>query len=185
MLLAGNGCGPPPHAVNLPPPVEVAALGVGDVFELRIVGEDKLPSQYTVAPDGTVDIPYVPRLNVEGKEPQAVSQLIREQLIANKILRNPYVSVSIKESRSKRVEVIGEVTKSGSIPLDSGMTLLRAISISGGFNALANKSRVTITRKVKGGTVAGTVNVDDVFANRIPDPLLQSGDRIDVPQKVF
>jgi len=28
---------------------------VGDVFELQIIGEDKLPTEYTVAPNGTVE----------------------------------------------------------------------------------------------------------------------------------
>jgi protein involved in polysaccharide export with SLBB domain len=184
-LLLAAGCAPPPHPLDLPPPSEVTTLGVGDVFELRIVGEEKLPTVYTVAPDGTVDLPYVKRVHVGGLEPQELSEVVRAKLIERQILADPSVSVNMKEYNSKRIQIIGEVHQSGSLPLVPGMTLLRAISIAGGFNALAKKSEVTIRRRVKGGTKAATVNVDDIIDNRIPDPLLQAGDSINVPQKVF
>src|SRR5262249_9577732 len=133
LALGAGGCGPPPRPIELPPPVEVTTLGVGDVFEMHIVGEDKLPSSFTVAPDGSVDLPYIKRVQVAGLEPQEVSALIRKRLIEGAVLVDPSVSVSMKEYNSKRVEVIGEVSKPGSIPLAPGMTLLRAISIAGGF----------------------------------------------------
>jgi polysaccharide export outer membrane protein len=185
VLLLVPACAPPPHPIDLPPPSEVTTLGVGDVFELRIVGEEKLPIQYSVAPDGTVDLPYVKRLRVEGLEPQELSDLVRAKLIEREVLADPSVSVQMKEYNSKRIQIIGEVHQSGSLPLVPGMTLTRAISIAGGFNALAKKSEVSIRRRVKGGTKAATVNVDDILDNRIPDPLLQAGDLINVPQKVF
>jgi polysaccharide export outer membrane protein len=63
------------------------------------------------------------------------------------------------------------------------MTLLRAISLSGGLTSLANKDRVTIRRKVKGSTVAATVSVEDIIDNRIADVPLQAGDSIYVAQR--
>jgi polysaccharide export outer membrane protein len=186
LVFFAAGCAAAPVApFNLPPPVEVTTLGVGDVFEIRIVGEEKLPVSYTVAPDGTVDLPYIKRIKVSGLEPQQVAQQVRERLIAMDVLTDPNVSVSMKEYNSKRVEVLGEVARPGSVPLAPGMTLLRAISLSGGFSALAKKSEVTIRRRVNGGTRAATVSVDDIIDNRRPDLPLQAGDSINVPQKVF
>jgi len=185
LLVAAASCGPPPKPLDLPAPREVAALGVGDVFEIRVVGEEKLPIMYTVAPDGTIDYPYIKRIKVAGLEPQQLSDLVRTKLMERKIWDDPYVSVSIKEYNSKRFEVIGEVAHPGSFAMTSGMTLLRAISIAGGFNAMAKRTQVTVRRKVKDGTSAATVNVEDIIDNKIPDPLLQSGDSINVPQKVF
>jgi protein involved in polysaccharide export with SLBB domain len=185
LAMGARACGPPPHAVELPPPVEVTTLGVGDVFELRIVGEDKLPSSFTVAPDGTVDLPYIKRIRVSGLEPQEVAALVRQRLISEAVLVDPSVSVSMKEYNSKRVEIIGEVSKPGSIPLVPGMTLLRAISIAGGFTNMARKGEVTIRRRVKDGTRAAVVSVENIIDNRIPDLLLQAGDSIYVPQRAF
>jgi protein involved in polysaccharide export with SLBB domain len=186
-LLFMSGCASaPPHAVDLPPPLEATTLGVGDVFVLRIVGEDKLPTDFTVAPDGSADLPYIKRVNVEGLEPQELAEAVRRKLVEGQILTDPSVSISVKEYNSKRVEVIGEVQKPGSIPLQPGMRLLRVLAVAGGVNALANKNRVTIRRKMKGGaTKVVTVSVQEIIDNKIPDPPLQSGDSINVEQRVF
>lgn len=184
LLLFASACSlGPPRPLALPPPIDVATLGPGDVFEVHIVGEDKLPTAFTVAPDGTADLPYVHRVSVAGLEPQQIAEEVRIRLIRGKILADPGVSVSIKEATSKRVEILGEVQKPGSVPLQSGMTLLRAISLSGGFNAMANTGRVTIRRRVGAGTRAATVSVDDIMQNRIPDPFLQAGDSVNVESR--
>jgi polysaccharide export outer membrane protein len=173
------------HPVDLPPPVTATRIGVGDVFELRIVGEEKLPVTYTVAPDGTVDLPYIKRVKVDGLEPQELAATVRAKLIEQQILNDPSVSISVKEYNSQRVEVLGEVQKPGSIPLVPGMKLLRAIAMAGGFNALANKNRVVLRRRVQGGTKVVNVRVEDIIDNRIPDVQLQAGDSINVEQRVF
>jgi protein involved in polysaccharide export with SLBB domain len=173
------------HPVDLPPPVTATRIGVGDVFELRIVGEDKLPFTYTVAPDGTVDLPYIKRVKVDGLEPQELAATVRAKLVEQQILTDPSVSISVKEYNSQRVEVLGEVQKPGSIALVPGMKLLRAIAMAGGFNAMANKNRVILRRRVQGGTKVVTVSVEDIIDNRIPDPQLQAGDSINIEQRIF
>lgn len=179
-------CGAPPKQPNLAAPVESTTIGVGDVFEVRIVGEDKLPTAFTVASDGTADLPYIKTVKVAGLEPQQVAQLVRKKLMEDQILTDPSVSVSIKEYNSKRIEVLGEVQKPGSFPLQPGMTVLRAISLAGGFTNIANKDRVTIRRRVEGKrTQAVVVSVEDIMDNRIDDIPLQAGDSIDVKQRAF
>lgn len=174
-----------PHPLDLPPPQEVTTLGAGDVFELHIVGEEKLPATFTVAPDGSVDLPYVHRVKALGLEPQQLAEQVRLKLVENQILVDPSVSISLKDLNSKRIEILGEIQKPGSLPMVSGMTLLRAISMAGGFTAMASRSRVMIRRRVGAGTKAATVSVEDIMANRIPDPLLQAGDSINIDQRVF
>lgn len=186
LLALGAACSGTPRPINLPQPVEVTSIGVGDVFELHIVGEEKLPTIFTVAPDGSVDLPYIKRIKVLGLEPQEIAEAVRKKLIEDEILTDPTVSVNIKEYNSKRVEVLGEVQKPGSLPLQPGMTLLRAITLSGGFNNIANKGKVTIRRRVKDGkTKAATISVEDIIDNKVPDPPLQAGDSVNVEQRVF
>ena len=186
LLLVLGGCGSAPKNVDLPAPIESTTVGVGDVVELHIVGEDKLPTTFTVASDGTVDLPYIKTVKVAGLEPQQVAQLVRAKLMEDQILTDPSVSVSIKEYNSKRIEVLGEVQKPGSLSIQPGMTLLRAISLSGGFNSIANKNKVMIRRRLKNGSIkAATVSAEDIIDNRIPDVPLQAGDSVNVAQRVF
>jgi polysaccharide export outer membrane protein len=186
VLAAAVACsGGQPQKVNLPPPIESSTVGVGDVFEMRVVGEDKLPITYTVASDGTVDLPYVERMKVIGLEPQQIADAYKKKLKDGDILKEPSVSILMKEYNSKRIEVFGEVQKPGSFPHTSGMTLLRAISLAGGFNAIANKDKIVIRRKVDGHTQAVMVSAGDIMENRLDDIPLQAGDTIDVKQRAF
>src|SRR3954454_11846487 len=121
LVLAALGCGGRPRArVNLPPRSESTTIGAGDVFELTIVGEDKLPKQFRVAPDGTVDLPYIHRVQVVGLEPQELAELIRKKLVEGDVLRDPSVAIDVREYNSKRVVVLGQVQKPGSFPLTPG-----------------------------------------------------------------
>jgi protein involved in polysaccharide export with SLBB domain len=180
------GCaGRPKSRVNLPPPVESTTIGAGDVFVLTIVGEDKLPKEFRVAPDGSVDLPYIHRVQVAGLEPQVIVDLVRKKLIEADILRDPSVAIDIKEYNSKRIVVLGQVQKPGSFPLTPGFTLIQAISQAGGFNAIANRDRVNLTRKTAGQTRTVVLSVDAITDGSLPDIPLQAGDTIFVIERIF
>ena len=186
-LLVCTACTSRPRSrVNLPPPVESSAIGPGDVFYVFIVGEDKLPKEFRVAPDGTVDVPYISRVSIAGLEPQQIADVIRSRLVAARILSDPSVSVAIKEYNSKKVNVLGQVQHPGSFPLTPGFTLIQAISLAGGFNAIANRDRITVTRGQPGGkTVTVVLSVDAITDGSLPDIPLQSGDTVFVNERVF
>lgn len=183
---AAPACTHVARPVNLPPPYDSTALGVGDVFELRIVGEEKVPTQFKIASDGTVMLPLVKRVTVAGLEPQKVEDVVVQKLKDDGQLTDPVVTVKVLEYNSKRVEIIGEVQKSGSFPLEPKMSLMRVIALAGGFNPMARKDKVSIRRQLRDGSVvAAEVNVDDIMANAIPDVPLQAGDSISVPQRIY
>lgn len=177
--------GRPRGTVDLPPPVESTTIGAGDLFVLMVVGEDKLPKEFRVAPDGTVDLPYIHRVHVAGLEPQEIADLVRQQLVEKDILRDPSVSVDIKEYNSKRVTVLGQVQKPGSFPLTPGFTLVQAISTAGGFNSIANRDRVNVTRKAGSNSRTAVVSVDAISEGSQPDIPLQAGDTIFVVERIF
>lgn len=186
-LLAVLGCaGRPKTRVNLPPPVESTTIGAGDVFVLSIVNEDKLPKEFRVSPDGSVDLPYIHRVQVAGLEPQEIVDLVRKKLMEADILRDPSVAIDIKEYNSKRVVVLGQVQKPGSFPLTPGFTLIQAISQAGGFNSIANRDRINLTRKTAAGQTRTIVlSVDAITDGTLPDIPLQSGDTIFVGERIF
>jgi polysaccharide export outer membrane protein len=185
-ILTVLGCaGRPNSRVNLPPPVESTTIGAGDVFVLSIVGEEKLPKEFRVAPDGTVDLPYIHRQQVAGLEPQEIVDLVRKKLMEADILRDPSVAIDIKEYNSKRVVVLGQVQKPGSFPLTPGFTLIQAISQAGGFSSIANRDRVNLTRKTAGQTRTIVLSVDAITDGSLPDIPLQAGDTIFVGERIF
>jgi len=171
--------------INLPPPVEVTALGPGDIFEMEIIDEDSKVREYTIAPDGTVDVPYIEGLKVEGLEQQEIAAAVRKALIDREILTQPRVLVSIKEFKSKRVVVSGQVKAESSLTFRTGMTLRAAISEAGGLTPLAKRGKIGVTRQTKGGEKTDYIDYDAIIRGLVPDPLLQAGDKIDVQQRVF
>jgi polysaccharide biosynthesis/export protein VpsN len=171
--------------VQLPPPVESTTVGPDDVFVLRIVGEKDLPEEYQVASDGTVDLPYIHRVTVSGLEPHEIARAVRERLIAEKVLRDPSVVVMIKDYRSKKITVLGQVQKPGSFSLTSGLTLLQAVSLSGGFTSIAKTDHVRLTRKVRDGARTVVLSVDSITEGRSPDVPLQAGDVLYISERVF
>lgn len=182
-----SACGPAidNSQVRLPDPVESTTLGPGDVFTMDVVGEPELPRDFQVASDGSVDFPYVHRLRVQGLEPQEVARAVRERLIAQRILTDPSIIVSVKEYNSKRVTVLGQVQRPGSFSLTPGMTLVQAISLAGGLNAIANGERLNLTRKDRQRTTTVVLSFDSITDGRSPDIPLQAGDQIYVHERVF
>ena len=187
LLVACVACGPKVDnsRVQLPPPIESSTIGPDDIFRMQIVGEKDLPDEYQVSSDGSVDLPYVHRIQAAGLEPQALAKLIRERLVEEQILRDPSVIVAIKEYRSKKITVLGQVQKPGSFSFTSGMTLLQAVSLSGGFTSIAKTDHVNLTRKTKTGTKTVILSVDSITEGRSPDVPLQAGDGIYVGERVF
>lgn len=173
------------HAVNLPPPTERNVLGPGDTFTLEIVGEKDLPHEYQVASDGTVDFPYVHTLKVADLEAQEVARLVRERLIAEKVLSDPSVVVQVKEYASRHVTLLGQVAKPGSFPLVPGMSLIQAISQAGGLTSVASSSHVNLTRKTAKGQQTVEIDVGAITEGKAPDVPLQAGDQIYVHERLF
>jgi polysaccharide export outer membrane protein len=182
-----SGCKSESVAVEVPlaPATMQSNLGPGDIFQLEIVGESDLPTQYQVAADGTVSFPYIGLMAVSGLEPQELAAKVKQDLIEKEILLSPSVIVSVQEYRSKRVSILGEVNKPGSFPVTPQMTLLQLVSQAGGLSSLALVSRVNLTRTTGKDVVTVTINIQDIYEGRTRDVLLQAGDKIYVHERVF
>ncbi len=186
VLIAGCGGSRPGPPKNLPPPVQSTVVGPGDVFEVFVLGESGLPKEYRVQPDGTIDFPYVDRLTVAGLEPQTIVDRLKSALVEKKILQDPQITLVMKQYNSKKVSVIGQVSKPGSVAWTEGMKLVDAISQSGWFTSLADSNHVLLTRNVSATkTVTAVVSVDAITDGVQADIPLQAGDTIKVDARVF
>jgi len=170
----------------LPPPNNAYTIGPGDRFDLLVIGEGSFPRDYTVASDGTIDLPMLHRQNVSGFEAQDLASHIRQLLMDGKFLKDPVVIVNVREFNSKRITVGGAVTKPGDYPYTPGLTLLRIIGTAGGFSSVANRTGVLITRRTaKGERVTAAFSVDAISEGRSSDVLLQAGDNVYVHERNF
>ena len=184
--LSMPGCGrhyPPPP--KLPEPIVNQQVGPGDLLEVFVVGEEKLPKEYEVSPDGTLAFPYIEPIKVAGLEPRQIATSLRDSLIEAKFLVSPQVQVKVKTYNSKKIQIIGQVAKQGPQPYQDGMTLVQAISAAGWFTPLADTNHVQIIRQTQSGSVNAIVSVDAITDNARADIKLQQGDTIKVDQRLF
>ena len=184
-FVVGCGGGNNNARLNLPPPTEKSTVGPGDLFTMEIVGEQGLPKEYQVASDGSVDLPYLHTVPVAGLEPQEIARLVRKLLIEKGFLSDPSVVVQVKEYNSRRITIMGQVAKPGTFPYSVGLTLLQAISQAGGPTGIANIDRVTLIRRVEGGSRNVVLSIGSIMEGRSADIPLQSGDRIFVHERLF
>jgi polysaccharide export outer membrane protein len=184
--LLGTGC-PRSGPVKHPPPVvSDMSLGPGDVIVIDVFNEETLEEKpYQVAQDGTIDYPLIDRVTVGGLNPEAVAELITLKLIEGEFLKNPQVSVLVKEYHSKRIHVLGEVKKPGTFSYQEDMSVVQAITLAGGFTPLAKETRVSVTRKTDEGEIVFVVDVKKIIGNKSSNVPLQAGDIVYVPERVF
>jgi protein involved in polysaccharide export with SLBB domain len=159
-------------------------LGSGDVFEVRVVGEQDLSGAYRVASDGSVAFPFCGRVDVGGKTAPETSEALTSCL-ADGYIKNPQVSVFIKERNSKKVFVFGEVAKPGTFPYEDNMNIVQAITLAQGFNKTAARNSVVVTRSIEGEDKRFRVQVDDIGTGKTENFALLPGDIIYVPESFF
>lgn len=168
-----------------PPATDDTTLGPGDVFAVRVYGEEPMSGSHQVAPDGTINFPLLGAVRVEGLEPPQVADRIQTLLKERDLLRNPHVSVYVEQYASKRVSVMGAVANPGTFPLEPGMTVVEAITRAGGFSALADRDGTVVTRRVGTETVRYRVPVARVTKGQARDIEVAAGDIIYVPERLF
>jgi protein involved in polysaccharide export with SLBB domain len=161
------------------------SLGAGDTFEVRVYGEKELTGKYSVERDGSVDFPLIGRVIVDGLEPAQVSDEIEIRLKDSEVLKNPQVSVLVTTYASKRISVVGAVSKPGNFPMANGLTVVQAIGLAGGFTSLADRNATLVTRRNKGKTNRFRVAVESVTEGKTDDFALQAGDIVYIPERIF
>jgi polysaccharide export outer membrane protein len=159
-------------------------LGPGDIFEVRVFDEQQLSGTYRVAPDGMIAFPMIGDIYCAGRTPVQVGKLL-EQKLAEGYLRTPQVFVSVKEIASKKVSVIGQVSKQGTFPFADRMTVIEAITQAGGFTAVAAKDDTVVTRFTDGNKRTLKVPVEAISEGRAANFCIRPGDIVFVPERIF
>jgi polysaccharide export outer membrane protein len=105
-------------------------VGAGDILEVTVYGETSLSGPVRVDNDGTFPYQYLNRVKAEGMTTSAIEEAM-EKALADGYLRNPQISVEVKEYRSQSVWVQGQVRAPGKYPLPANASLMDAIFLAG------------------------------------------------------
>ncbi len=137
-------------------------LGPGDVIEIIIFAGGKVQNRsvLTVSGQGTIPIPYLGETKAEGLTVNDLIKKITEDLKRDYFV-SPIVSISIKEYRSKKAYVLGEVKRPGLYEIKGDMTLLSLISLSGGVTLKAGNYALILrgqANKIKNYPIEKLVN---------------------------
>jgi polysaccharide export outer membrane protein len=100
-----------------------------------------------------------------------------------KFVTDPQVTVVVTEINSRRIFVLGEVTRPGAFPMLPNMTVLQAISSAGGFTLFANQKKIYVLRNDDGKQKRFNFDYRQVVRGEKPEQniILQPGDTIVVP----
>src|SRR5713226_8204355 len=156
-------------------------IGPQDVLKIDVWREDQLTRTVPVRPDGKITLPLLNDVQAAGLTPMDLAGVIRDEL--KNYVNNPQVTVSVTEINSRRIYVTGEVARAGAYPLLPQMTVLQALSSSGGFTQFARLKNIHVLRTVNGERAKLPFNYKEAINGKNPaqDIELQTGDVIVVP----
>ena len=161
-------------------------VGPKDLLEISVFGLDELNKTVRVSEDGKITLPLLGEIEVKGL---TKSELERKlvQLLEEKYLHNPQVTVFIREYMSKTVSVMGAVRAAVqgtcTYELLGRQTLLQIISKAGGLTSEAGDEIIVIRFHEDGTSTSMKISIDDLFIKgdtelNIP---LQPDDIINIP----
>ena len=156
-------------------------IGPQDLLKIDVWKEDQLTRTVPVRPDGKITLPLLNDVQAAGLTPMELAGVISEQL--KKYINNPQVTVSVTEINSRRVYVTGEVSKAGAYALLPRMTVLQALSSSGGFTQFARVKNIYVLRTENGKQVKMPFNYKEAVRGINPEQNIEllPGDVIVVP----
>ncbi|MEN6414596.1 MAG: polysaccharide biosynthesis/export family protein [Veillonellales bacterium] len=154
ILITMMGCGASASAQDY-------QLGAGDVLGIGVWGYDEFQNKepIIVRPDGKIAFPLLGEVEVAGRSPAEVSDILTAGL--SHYINTPHVTVNVMRFRTTRVYVLGEVEKPGMYEIEKQHNLLDAIGMAGGYTKDAAKKKVLIIRRDKSGqpVVANVLNL--------------------------
>lgn len=141
--------------LNIPTPKNYI-LSAGDELLINVWGDSELNLKLKVSSEGTILVPSLGPVSVSGLTVEAAENRIRQELgrimstlSGNTDGANTFVSVSLSQIRSIKVNIVGEVIAPGTYTLPSFATLFNALYAAGGINEIGSLRGIKVYRKSK------------------------------------
>jgi polysaccharide export outer membrane protein len=167
---------PPPDRMDLTTNGRAYYVGPFDRLTIDVFGIQEL-SQREVQVDaaGKISFPLAGTLQVSGLTPREIEQLLAAQLRTNYV-RDPQITVNLKETVSQVITIEGQVAKPGLYPAVGNLTLLRAMALAGGTTEFSKLNDVVIFRTVQGQRYAAIYDLDRIRHGVYADPEVFAND---------
>ncbi len=159
-------------------------LGPGDVVEVRVYREPELTGLYNVGVNGRFTFPLIGDVQADKGGVYELTTEITKRL-KQEYIRDPQVTVLLKETRSKKIFVLGLVKKPGSYVFESRMTVVQAIALAGGLQTLASNDLVLIRSQDDGGDLKFRIPFKQISRGQAPNSPLEPGDILFVPESWY
>lgn len=171
------------------PPVSVLTrggsdyrIGRQDLLEIHVFDLKELDQTVRVADDGSITLPLLGRLQVAGLTKGELETTIAT-LLEQRFVRNPQVTIFVKEYESKKVAVSGAVKKPDTYEMLGEKSLLEMISLAGGLDQNLGKEIIIFRAQEDGPTQRISIDLDKLVYEADPSlnvPVLP-GDIVYVP----
>ena len=111
-------------------------IGPNDVLSVTVWNQADVSGKYIVEHDGTFTFPLVGRVTTAGRTVRAL-EVELTRMLGDGIFKNPHVTVSVVEYRSKRVFLVGELRQPGTYTINDELRLIEALSRAGSVTPAA------------------------------------------------
>ncbi len=116
-------------------------LDEGDAVNIMVYGEPEMTMKLLLDKSVSISFPYIGQLVMKGKTPEQVSAEITERLKGD-YLQDPMVTVTVTGFR--KFYITGEVENPNGYAYEPGLTVEKAIALSGGFTDRADRKDINI-----------------------------------------
>jgi polysaccharide export outer membrane protein len=148
-----------------------------DTVTIAVFQVPDLSRDYPIDQSGRLTMPLLGRVDAVGVSTSELGKRI-EQRLNEKYLRNPNVTVTLKESASRVVTVDGSVRQPGIYPATGPLSLMQVVALARGTDELANPRRVAIFRTIEGKRMAAAFDLTSIRRGTDKDPPIFPGDTV-------
>jgi polysaccharide export outer membrane protein len=166
-----------------PTDARLMRLGPGDSISIQVYGQPDMSSTEYVADDGSINVPLVGHVQVAGISPVEAGTKVEKALAKGQFLVDPHVTISIVQSRSQRVIVLGEVRTPGRYTVDPNSSIMDLLAQAGGLTDKAADTAFVLRDDGKGNTTRTPVDLKgmSVATGSLSTLDLRGGDSVLVP----
>ncbi|HEX9428570.1 MAG TPA: polysaccharide biosynthesis/export family protein [Candidatus Polarisedimenticolia bacterium] len=137
---------PPPKADGI---AAEYRIGPQDLLQISVWKNEALSAEVPVRPDGMISLPLLNDVRAAGLTPMELRKTLIDRLA--EYVPSPELSVIVKQVRSPKVSIMGEVTHPGRYDLAEETTVLDLLAIAGGLTEFASHSRIVVVRREPAG----------------------------------